>query len=347
MKKKRQGKIFGARLIKTGVAVFLTASICYVFELPVVFAVVIAIVTIEPTASDSIRKGIVRFPAALIGAGLAMTFTYWFGQSPLTYTLATVFTIFICIRCKLEAGALIATITAVAMISVTYDHYFLNFVERVGTTTIGLVISTLVNFFLLPARFSETIKQRNHQLFSETATLLKKRTSELILMKKPVSKQCQKEYQRITSELAKSFQLCHYQREEWKYHRHSTAELREFIFEKKKLEYLQQIHYYLGHIVSVHIYDDHFHNSDLLLETIDSTVAVLKSSGNEIPKEHLQNINDLDKRFWDINDEQHPLAKKFHHHFTSETMILFVILSIHDVLEQLERVSRHQIQKAS
>ncbi len=345
MSNKKKGKIFGARLIKTGIAVFLTAKICYVLDLPVVFAVIIAIVTIERTASDSIRKGMIRFPAALIGASLAMTFTFLFGQSPLTYTLAAVFTIFICIKCKLEAGALIATITAVAMISVTYDHYFLTFIERVGTTIIGLVVSTLVNFFILPARFSEVIKQRNHELYLETANLLKKRTKELITEKKPISKKTQKEYQRITSELAKSVQLCHYQREEWKYHRHSTAELRSFIFEKKKLDQLQQIHYYLGHIISVHIKENNFTNSQLLLQTIDSTVEVLKASGNEIPKEHLQNINELDKRFWDTNDVEQPLEKKYHHHFTSETVILFVILSIHDVLEELERVSRHQIHK--
>ena len=81
--------------MKTGMAVFATATICYYFDLPVVFAVIIAIATIEPTASDSIRKGMIRFPAALIGAGLAMTFTYWFGHSPITYTLAAVFTIYL------------------------------------------------------------------------------------------------------------------------------------------------------------------------------------------------------------------------------------------------------------
>ncbi len=333
--------------MKTGVAVFLTATTCSVLGLPVVFAVIIAIVTIEPTASDSIRKGMVRFPAALIGAGLAMAFTYWFGQVPLTYTLATLLTIFICIRCKLEAGALIATITAVAMISVTYDHYFLTFVERVGTTTIGLVISTLVNLFLLPARFSETIKKRNFQLFLDTGTLFKKRSNEIILERKSISKQCQKEYQRITGELAKTFQLCHYQREEWKYHRHSTAELRAFMFEKKRLEQLQQIHYYLGHIISVHSNNESYHNLELLLESIDSTEEGLKAAGSKISNKHLQNINELDKRFWETHNGQQPLEKKYHHHFTSETVLLFVILSIHDVLEELERVSRHQIHKAS
>ncbi|KHF38850.1 FUSC family protein [Halalkalibacter okhensis] len=338
-------KFFGARLIKTGIAVFLTAKICYLFNLPVAFAVIIAIATIEPTASDSIRKGMIRFPAALIGAGLAMTFTYWFGQTPLTFTLAAVLTIYVCIKCKLEAGALIATITAVAMIPITYDHYFLTFVERVGTTTIGLIISTLVNLFILPAKFSTEIKERNDRLYKETANLLKKRIDELINEKKSVSKECQKEYQRITSELSRSFQLCRFQREEWKYHRHTWRELRTFIYETKKLDGLQQIHYHLGHIISVHINGNMFTNSDkdLLRQSVHSTVQFLESSGAKLSSEHVEKIRELDQQFWHTNEGNHPAAKKYHHHFAPETIILFVILSIHDVLEEIERLSRHKI----
>lgn len=343
----RKFKFFGARLIKTGIAVFITATICYFYDLPVVFAVIIAIATIEPTASDSIRKGMIRFPAALIGAGLAMTFTYWFGHIPITYTLAAVFTIYICIALKLEAGALIATITAVAMIPVTQDHYFLTFIERVGTTTIGLVISTFVNFLIMPPHFSDEIKNRNDQLFKDTAVLLKKRTEELIYSQNAISKDCQKEYMRITSELAKSFQLSHYQREEWKYHRHSVGELRAFITETKKLESLQQIHYHLGHLITVHINEEAFRHSDrfLLKQTIDSTVALLKTAGVTPSKEHNQHIKELDEQFWHTNNGAQPSSTKYQHHFKTETIVLFVILSIHDVLEELGGTPKRAVQQ--
>lgn len=347
MKQRKAFKLFGARMVKTGIAVFLTANICHLLNLPVVFAVIIAIATIEPTASDSIRKGMIRFPAALIGAGLAMIFTYWFGQTPLTYTLATFLTIYICIKCKLEQGALIATITAVAMISVTYDHYFLTFLERIGTTTIGLVISTLVNLFILPANFSTEIKQRNERLYKETAKLLKKRTTELIMEQKAVSKECQKEYQRITRELSKSYQLCHFQKEEWKYHRHTWKQLRAFVYETKKLDVLQQIHYHLGHLISVQIREAPFSRSDiaLLVDTIASTVHFLESSAAELSADHIERIRKLDQEFWHSKESVHVTEGKYYHHFTPETILLFVILSIHDVLEELERYSRHHNEK--
>lgn len=344
MKVLKKSKFVGERMIKTAVAVFITAHLCYLLELPVAFAVIIAIVTIEPTASDSIKKGLIRFPAALIGAGLAMTFTYFFGQTPLTYTLSGFLTLFLCHKLKLQDGALIATITAVAMIQLTQDHFLLSFLERAGTTTLGLLVSTFVNFFILPAKFSGVISKRNEQLFEKTANLLQMRVEELIVEQKGHSKQTEKAYRHITGEIAKSFRLCDYQREEWKYHRHSRKELREFLYEVKKLEYLQQIHYHIGHLISVSIKDKVLSCSDqeLLLSTIKSTVRLLKHPTEMITTEHIESIRELDEHFWRTNEEsESSLMQKYHHHFSVETVILFVVLSIHDVLEEIERIHQH------
>ncbi len=73
----------GKRLIKTAVAVFMTAQICYLLNWPMIFAVITAIVTVEPTVDASIRKGLIRFPAAAIGAAFAMIFEAWLGPQPL------------------------------------------------------------------------------------------------------------------------------------------------------------------------------------------------------------------------------------------------------------------------
>ncbi|MEK1833192.1 aromatic acid exporter family protein [Priestia megaterium] len=46
----------GGRIIKTGIAVFLTTLICQSIGWSYMLAVITAIVTIEPTAADSIKK---------------------------------------------------------------------------------------------------------------------------------------------------------------------------------------------------------------------------------------------------------------------------------------------------
>ena len=135
-------KFLGNRIVKTAVAVFITAFVCNMIGWPPVFAVITAIVTLEPTVTDSIKKGMVRFPASAIGSFYAVLFISLFGNSAITYTLAATLTILTCYRLKLHAGLLVATITAVAMVEVVYDNYLLSFFIRLGTTTIGLVVST-------------------------------------------------------------------------------------------------------------------------------------------------------------------------------------------------------------
>ena len=88
--------IIGARTIKTGLATFLTTLFCLLLNLTPIFAILTAIVSIEPTAKASLRKGYRRLPATVIGALFAVIFTYIFGdQSPFTYTFSAIFTIFI------------------------------------------------------------------------------------------------------------------------------------------------------------------------------------------------------------------------------------------------------------
>src|SRR5690625_4854387 len=129
----------GNRIVKTAVAVFLTAFICQAIGWPPVFAVITAIVTLEPTVSDSIKKGIIRFPASAIGSFYAVLFIALFGNSPIAYTFAATLTILSCYRLNLHAGLLVATITSVAMIEVVHDHYLQSFLIRLGTTTVGIV----------------------------------------------------------------------------------------------------------------------------------------------------------------------------------------------------------------
>lgn len=172
MKQGNKFKLVGERVIKTGVAVFVTAVICQMLQLSIVYAVITAIVTIEPTASDSIKKGIIRFPASVIGASYALGFTYWLGHGAISYTLAATLTIFTCNKLRLEAGTLVATLTAVAMIPSIHDQFLLSFVERLGTTSIALIVSTLVNILILPPKFATMISKSINELAVNTARLL-------------------------------------------------------------------------------------------------------------------------------------------------------------------------------
>nr|WP_175428260.1 aromatic acid exporter family protein [Bacillus solimangrovi] len=334
----RRYKIAGGRIVKTGIAVFLTALICQLFNLPSVFAIITAIVTIEPTAYDSVRKGLVRLPASTIGAAIAMFFSFLLGESTLTYTLATILTIGICHRLKLDEGILVATLTAVAMIPGVQDHYLFALVSRFGTTLIGLVISTAVNFVIMPPKYypiilkdidiictliAETLQYARDGLFKRNGTQHKTRTA----------------YRRLTQKITHTSKLSEYQREEFRYHKSKPNEMRLFHCATKQLNTLQQIVFHLGNFHYAHYIKDEFtqEERELLSKTIDSIIVILQNPKHKIPIEHYELIEQLDYNFWHWKKEHsNQESSHYHHQFNSHTVILYEILLIHDLLEELE-----------
>ena len=146
--------------------------ILYVASSHPIFAILTAIVTIEPTAKASIKKGYKRLPATVIGALFAVVFTYIFGdQSPLSYALAATFTILVCTKFNLQVGTTVAVLTSVAMIPGIHEAYYFNFFSRLLTALIGLVTAGLVNFIILPLNIINNLKT-NYQCLRKNVRLI-------------------------------------------------------------------------------------------------------------------------------------------------------------------------------
>lgn len=334
--------ILGSRTLKTGISVFVTAFICLLFNLPVTFAVITAIVTIENTAADSIKKALVRFPASAIGALLAALSFGILGQNALTFALAATLTIAVCYRLKLYDGILVATITAVAMIPDFDSHYIASFFSRLGTTSIGIVVSSLVNFFLLPPDYSKMIYKNVEELFCRAADILDHTLQTCMDKQSEESRRMQRTYRQLTFKLEKTYQLSQFQREEWKYHKHSKQDMQAFQYAQKKLNTLQQIVYHLGNLQYVNLNVNAFSKDEksLILSIISSMAEILRTPSHEMTDEHFKQIEALDKEFWHWKEEHIEQNSKYRHHFPPQTIVIYELLCLHDVLEELEEISR-------
>lgn len=211
-------RFIGARIIKTGLATFLTALICMALNLNPIFAVITSIVTIEPTAKASLKKAFVRFPASILGAFIAVISTYFFGESPLSYSLAATVTIFVCYQLKLIDGMLVAAITAVAMVPVIHDAFLYNFISRLATTTIGLTTAGLVNFIILPPKYITQIENINKNMERRILEIYINRLKELLIGEYE-SNISMKQMTSLQQSATKIEQLIKYQKEEYDYHR--------------------------------------------------------------------------------------------------------------------------------
>jgi len=331
----------GGRVVKTGIGVFVTALICHSFNFNPIFAVITAIVTIEPTASDSIKKGLVRFPSAVIGAGYSMIFAALFGDQAITYTLAAIFTIVTCHKFKLEAGILVATLTAVNMIPITHDHYLSAFVERLGTTTIGLTVSTLVNILILPPHYTGVITKNTTNLFDKLGSLLLQLTNDLLHKRR--NKNTIEQFNFLMKDLEKTEQLCQYQREEWKYHRHTKQELREFHYEHKKLIVLRQMLYHIGNLMYVP-----FDKEKLNIKEDTYIITFIRGLAHFL---HEKNYTSIDHPEWlisNISEESFNLRNKINpalsetNSISPETIVFYEIMALQDLTLQLIHIQQFE-----
>lgn len=328
-----RGQLIGRRVLKTAVAVFITAFICDLIGWPPVFAVITAIVTIEPTVAQSIKKGIVRFPASAIGSGFAVILIYFFGNSPITYTLAALLTIIVCFRLKLHDGLLVATLTAVAMIEVIHSNLFYSFLIRLGTTTIGLSVSTLVNMFILPPDYSVKIKQKVDQLLSDTGEEL------AMVVQKMTDESLDKHTQEaINKRLHVAFydteKLVDLQLADLKYHRLDDLAVEKLELKETELFYIERIHYHIGNMMDTPFHELHWTQEEKArVNKMVVTLADFMKNPDEYKKEEYQNqaLVLLD-RFWESKRPSEDNRTKF---FTPEIVILYELLSIFRLVEKI------------
>ena len=219
MNEKWYRHIIGARTIKTGLATFFTTIFCMLLNLTPIFAILTAIVTIEPTAKVSLKKGYRRLPATVIGALFAVVFTYIFGdQSPMSYALSATFTILLCTKLNLQVGTTVAVLTSVAMIPGIHEAYFFNFFSRLLTALIGLITAGFVNFIILPPKYYHQLEDQLLLSEKKMYTLFYNRCHELLLGKFN-SENSNKELIKLNTIIQKVETLMNYQRDELHYHK--------------------------------------------------------------------------------------------------------------------------------
>ncbi|TWT25455.1 aromatic acid exporter family protein [Planomicrobium sp. CPCC 101110] len=332
----RSFRFTGSRIVKTGIAIFLTATICRWFGWPPVFAVITAIVTIEPTVSDSIKKGLVRFPASAIGSAFAVFFITLFGNAPITYTLAAVATILACSRLNLHAGLLVATLTSVAMVEVIHDNFLVSFFIRLGTTTIGLLVSTAVNMLVFPPNYRTDILN-SIQNISERAGSMLEHTFRTILFDGDANLEEDKEIvKRLTTEIRKTEKLIHFQRDEaslYPWVRDREAELQ---MAERQLLFLHNLEFHLDALLRVPLHDIVWTTAerDLIMQAVKALANDLQHSTSYDHDKHQHQLKKITDLFWEnsksvtASDAMHPTL------FPPEFTILYELITIYDLVDK-------------
>lgn len=331
----RNHHFHGIRIVKTGIAIFLTAIICEFFHWPPVFAVITAIVTIEPTVSDSIKKGIVRFPASAIGSAYAVLFIALFGNAPITYTLAAVFTILTCYKLNLHAGLLVATLTAVAMVEVIHSNYLISFFIRLGTTTTGLLVSTAVNIIVFRPDYRKDILDSIQKIGARAGTLLEQTFRTILYDETDAPAVDQSGIHQLNKAILKTETLIRFQRDESKLHPWIGGNEEQLHMAERQLAYLHNLDYHLGNLLHLPLNKISWSTSerDIIMRAVKELANDLQHAGAYHSEKHqlqLKNITDL---FWEDNEE---ITKNNEIHptqFPPELIILYELVTIYNLVD--------------
>lgn len=333
----RRFQLAGDRVVKTGVAIFLTAWICQLLNWPPVFAVITAIVTIEPTVSASIKKGIIRFPASAIGSAYAVIFISIFGDSPLSYTLAAVFTIATCFKLNLYSGLLVATLTSVAMVEVIHGNLLIAFFIRLGTTTIGLLVSTLVNMFLLPPDYTNEIAKNVQGISKRTGTVFIKVFKDVLENRHDEDIKDRNMIAALDNKIHQTETLVRFQKDETKFHPLVGNEKLLFVHAQEQLIKLRLINYHLDNLINTPLKATSWTESErgMILEAIHSLAHSLRNTSAYDAVKHQEQFRRMMELFWEGNEE---ITKKYDQrppHFPPELVIMYELLSIYNLVRKI------------
>ncbi|MCR8644682.1 aromatic acid exporter family protein [Paenibacillus sp. N1-5-1-14] len=169
---------FGARVLKTGMAVTLSLFISTLFQFssPVIAAVA-AIFAMQPSIYRSWRYFLEQLQTNTLGAILALLGGFFFSKEPLAVGFVCILVIMLCLKLKMEEtiGLTLVTVIAVMEASGNAELYgdWQFALNRFLLILIGMCSAFLINILFFPPKPKEQFGKQIHTVFSKLSLLLR------------------------------------------------------------------------------------------------------------------------------------------------------------------------------
>ncbi|MBM4765086.1 aromatic acid exporter family protein [Bacillus sp. B15-48] len=183
---------FGARILKTGIAIILSLFLAQLLELPSpVFAGIAAIFAVQPTIYRSYLTVIEQIQGNIIGAIIAVLFVLTLGNNFFIIGLAAILVIAINLKLKLENTISLSLVMLIAIMVTPGDDFFEFALLRFTTIIIGVIAAFIVNLVFFPPKYEKKLYQKNAFLNEEISKWIRistRHASEHQLLKEDIEK---------------------------------------------------------------------------------------------------------------------------------------------------------------
>lgn len=165
---------FGPRVLKTGLAVVLALYITKWLGLePPVFAAIAATFTIQPSIYRSWKQVMEQFQANTLGAIIAVSSIYLFGNSPIVIGLVMVIVIIISLKLKMEGAISLTLITVLVMMSSQEYQGIVAAGNKFIIVLVGMGSAFLVNLIVSPPNYNKNFTEKMDSSFRTMSLLIR------------------------------------------------------------------------------------------------------------------------------------------------------------------------------
>lgn len=170
---------FGARMLKTGLAVTLALYVVSWFQLssPVIAAVA-AIFAMQPSIYKSWRYLMDQLQTNTLGAVLAMLGGMIFSNEPIAVGLVCIIVIMICLQLKMGETIGITLVTVIAVMEASGQWEFA--LNRFALSLIGIVSAFIINLLVFPPKPHVQYTHQIRETFDHLSLLLRTAVSDEI-----------------------------------------------------------------------------------------------------------------------------------------------------------------------
>ncbi|MFA5524101.1 MAG: aromatic acid exporter family protein [Tissierellales bacterium] len=165
----------GMRTIKTSIALTISISLAYLFELnSPFFAGIAAIIAMQGNLVDSYRMGRDRILGTILGAGIGLLGSFISIGNPLIIGIGTIIIIYLCNRLGWSKSITIATVVFISIImSVERGQELSYSLNRVLDTFVGIIVAVVVNFVISPPLTKDKIHTESLRIINKFSQVLK------------------------------------------------------------------------------------------------------------------------------------------------------------------------------
>lgn len=327
---------FGARMLKTGIAVTLALYISTWLQLTApVIAAVAAIFAMQPSIYRSWRYFLDQIQTNTLGAIVALLAGYFLSNDPIIVGLVCIIVIMVCLKLKMGETIGLTLVTVIAVMEASGHWQFA--VTRFTLSLIGIVSAFLINVLVFPPNPKAQFEEQIEKIFSQLSLLLRTAVSDEI--RETVFRDEKRELVQSIKALSDKYYLL--EEEQRKLKRPSYSKSRHLVVYKQMLYTLRKGRAVLDAI------EQHYFQSERSKATdtdFDQQIEKLIKFHEHILLKFRGKVKPNNSEAYLVEEENEEFIKKiierYSHDKTGALRLSVVAASMYDYGYQLERINR-------